>query len=88
MFHPEFFGFSLWWIFPIAMMVLCFLMMTGRRGRTMCGFGPHDEDISLTNASDSTLEILDKRYARGEIGRDEYETIKSDITKNYSDSVK
>ena len=82
MFYAEFFDFSLWWIFPIVMIVLCFLMMRGRRGRTMCGFGSYDEDTLSTNTSDSAIEILDKRYARGDIDKDEYEARKSDITKD------
>ncbi len=81
MFHAEFFDFSLWWIFPVVMMVFCFLMMRGWRGRTMCGFGSHDGDTIHTNTSDSSIEILDKRYARGDIDKNEYEARKSDIQK-------
>jgi hypothetical protein len=38
MYGAEFFDFSLWWVFPLVMIVLCFFMMRGRRGSTMCGF--------------------------------------------------
>jgi uncharacterized membrane protein len=56
MYATEVSNFSLWWIFPLVMIVLCFLMMRGRKGSMMCGFGSRD-----------------KRYASGEIDKEEYE---------------
>jgi putative membrane protein len=35
----------------------------------------------LMNDRENALEILKKRYARGEIGKEEFETIKKDIEK-------
>lgn len=64
----------------IIMMVLCFLMMRRRMGRMACGpfscgdFGRHGD-----SPSESAREILDRRYARGEIGKEEYEEKKKDI---------
>ncbi len=77
------FSYGLWWIFPlimIGMMVFCFLMMRGRMGSMMCwpGFrksGSHGEDDS-----ESRLDILNKRYARGEVNKEEYEEKKRVIT--------
>lgn len=77
------FGYGLWWIFPlimIVMMVLCFFMMRGRMGSMicrsgMCGTSSHDEE-----AEDSAFETLKKRYARGEINKEEYEEKKRVIT--------
>ena len=70
-----------WWIFPVAMMVLCFFMM---RGRTCCMMGGHDDqdatDLHRRASSDSAKEILDKRYALGELGKEEYEEKKKDIS--------
>ena len=62
---------SLWWIFPIAMMALCFFMMR-KRGNWMCGFGSRDRGKNHISDSDSASEILDKRYALGEISEQEY----------------
>jgi len=65
-------GFSFWWIFPVVMIALCFFMMWGRRGGSICGFGSHHKERNLINASDSPIDILDKRYALGEISEEEY----------------
>ena len=72
MFWSEFSDGSLWWLLPLVMMALCFFMMRGRKGSMMCGFGTHDDDNHRKNASDSAMDILAKRYARGEIDKEEY----------------
>ncbi len=77
-------GYGYGWIFPvimIVMMLLCFFMMRGRTGSMMCwpgsrGTGGHDDD-----ASESALDVLNKRFARGEIGKEEYEEKRSVITR-------
>lgn len=71
---------SYWWIIPLAMMLLCFLGMRGRRRFSMCGFGSRDTGEYQVSNSDSADDILDKRYALGEISREEYEEKKRDIT--------
>jgi len=68
----EFGDFSFWWLFPLVMIALCFFMMRGRRGESICGFGSHHKESKLINASDSPMDILDKRYALGEISEEEY----------------
>jgi putative membrane protein len=77
------FGFGWWWIIPVAMIVmmaLCFFMMRRRMGFMMCGPCTRTPSDSSWNArSESSRDILDKRYARGEIGKEEYEEKKKDI---------
>jgi uncharacterized membrane protein len=66
-------GFHWWWIIPIAMMVLCFIMMRGHRG---CMMGWHRSPHS----TESAREILDKRYVLGEISKEEYEEKKRHVS--------
>ena len=64
-----------WWIFPLVMIIVCFLFM---RGGGMCGHSSHDEK----DRSESARDILDKRYASGEIEKEEYEEKKKDLKNN------
>ena len=48
----------------------------------MCGFGSHDKDSHHISASDSATDILDKRYASGEIDKEGYEKKKRTLTKS------
>ncbi len=82
MYGSELNNLSYWWIAPVLMMVLCFLMMRGRRGSMICGFGSRPKDSQQNKASDSAIDILDKRYASGEINKEEYEEKKRTLTKS------
>ena len=69
-----------WWIFPIAMIVLCVFMMRGRMGCMMCWpSSRHSNKTGQMVTSDSAREILDKRYALGEISKEEYQEKKGDM---------
>lgn len=59
------FGMGLWWIIIVAAVVGVVWMVGRGRDGTVRG--------------ESARELLNKRYARGEIGRDEYEQKKRDI---------
>jgi len=71
---------SFWWVIPIVMMILCLLMMRKRRGSMMCCSGARGTGNYQSKDSDTALEILDKRYASGEIDKGQYEEIKKTIT--------
>ena len=83
---------QIWWIFPIIMIIFMLIMMSVmmlRRG----GFGPPTQgasrdqsrpdsrrDYGDSRESETALEILKKRYARGDISNEEYEQIKHELT--------
>jgi len=48
----------------------------------VCGFGSRDIDNHQTGVSNSALDILDKRYASGEINKEEYEEVKRTLTQS------
>jgi putative membrane protein len=79
MLGAEAFDFSLWWICPVVMIALCYFMMRRGRGSMMCGFGSHDTDSGSVKDSGSAMDILDKRYALGEINKEEYEEAKETL---------
>ena len=83
MYASEFCGFSFWWVLPILMIALCFFMMRGRRGSMMCGFGSGNTDSQQISPSDSAPDILDKRYALGEINQEEYQEKKEILKRRY-----
>ena len=66
-------GFHWWWIIPIAMMILCFVLMSRHRGRMTGGH-------RSSHIPEPAREILDKRYVLGEISKEEYEEKKRDIS--------
>ncbi len=79
MYHAEIGGFTFWWIIPLVMMFLCFLMMRRRPGSMMCGFGRHPLGSRNAGSSESALDILNKRYALGEIDKTEYDEKKKSL---------
>jgi putative membrane protein len=68
----EGFAISFWWIFPVIMIVLCIFMTRGSMG---CMRGRQ-----RSSSPDSALEILNKRYALGEIDQKEYDEKKRTIS--------
>ena len=79
--YAEVFNSSFWWIFPLVMIAVCFFMMRGRKGSLMCGFGPRDEEGDSLRDMNSAMDVLDRRYAGGEIGKEEYQEIRRDLNR-------
>jgi len=79
------------WIIPmigcIMMCFICAMIFFSRRwfGGSCFGYPFYrrwdfDKDTKTHSDSKSALEILNKRYASGEITKEEYEQIKRDIS--------
>jgi putative membrane protein len=69
------------------MCFICAMMFFGRRwfGGSYFGYpfyrnSDYDKETKGHSYSKSALEILNKRYANGEITKEEYEQIKRDIS--------
>ncbi len=68
------------WLIPLIFIAFCFFMMFGMRGRMggcMGMMGGHDH--SGSSESESLEDIVKRRYAAGEIDKDEFERLKKDL---------
>jgi putative membrane protein len=68
---------GLWWIMPIVMVVVWGLIIWGivmlvRRGSSGCCGASH-------STTESTLDILKRRYASGEINKEEFAQKRRDL---------
>lgn len=79
--HAMWWSWAGMWVFPIimfAVIIIFAFLFTGRWGCRAPWLGPgrhHGEG----GESESALDILKKRYAKGEITKDEFERIKKDL---------
>ena len=78
---PEYFWMSGMWIFPIigiiVMLIVIYLIFgRGNFSPSWCG---SDQYHGTSKDSESALDILKKRYAKGEITKEEFEQMKRDI---------
>ena len=71
-------GFGWGWFMPIFMVLFWGLVIWGIVALVRGTSGPRSPD-STAPMADSAIEVLKKRYARGEIGKEEYEEKKKDL---------
>lgn len=79
-------GAGFWWIFPlfflVLMVVMCIFMIRGGMGcmwRDRHMSTPESRDLTKrpgAESPESALDILDKRFAKGEITKEEYQEMK------------
>jgi putative membrane protein len=76
----ENFGFGGWWIFPIICMIVMFFFMMFRRGGIRPPWGQNsDRHQGESKDSETPIDILKKRYAKGEITKEEFDQMKKDL---------
>jgi len=67
------FGFGWMWIFPLIFLVICLFFAFGFFLR---GPGRFRQDAGRAGSDESAREVLDRRYAKGEITKEQYEEMK------------
>jgi len=70
-------GFSWWWFMPIFMILFWGLVIWGIVALVRGLSAPRASDSSNV---DSALDVLKRRYAKGEINKEEYEEKKKDLS--------
>ena len=66
-------GFPWMWIFPLIFLIVLLILFFRRGG------SPMGDNHDVHGKAESVRELLDRRYARGEITREEYQQIKNDF---------
>ncbi len=65
------------WVFPLLFLLVVAFMVFGR-----CGYRPgwfQNRNYSSGEQAESAIDILKKRYANGEISKEEFDNIKKDL---------
>ena len=79
---PEHFWWGGWWIFPIVMPLVMVVVLVAvlyfvfGRGSFRPPWWSDSDRPSSHKVSETAIEIVQKRYAKGEITREEFETIR------------
>ncbi len=71
-------GFGWGWLMPVFFILFWGLVIWAIVALVRGLSGPRSSDSTAPTA-DSAIEVLKKRYARGEIGKEEYEEKKKDL---------
>jgi putative membrane protein len=61
------------WIFPLIFLVVLVLFLFRGPGWPMCG------GYRRGDREETAREVLDRRYARGEISREDYQRMRKDL---------
>jgi putative membrane protein len=82
MYPGEHFWWGGWWMFPMAMPIIMIIValvvvyfLFGRGG-----YRPPWDRYPSGRETETPLDILKKRYARGEIKKEEFEQMKKDLS--------
>ena len=75
------FPMGVWIIFPIVMLVFMFIFMSRMFSQGRIGPRTHDSSrhSGEVTRSETPLDILERRYARGETTREEFDHMKQDL---------
>ena len=74
-------GFGFMWFIPLFFFVVLIMVLRSLFGQGAPGCGSNDGNESHR---DNAREILDKRFAKGEITKDEYEEMKKTLESDSS----
>lgn len=82
--HPWMWYWGGMWFFPIIMfgVMIVFFYLFFRRGGCRFPWWNPEEHFREKEKTDTAIEILKKRYAKGEITKDEFEEMKKVILNN------
>ena len=68
------------WVFPLFFfLIICVALMVIGRGGCRAPWRNSGSKHSQAEDNDDAIDILNKRYAKGEITKDEFEQMKKDI---------
>ncbi|MCL5024581.1 MAG: SHOCT domain-containing protein [Nitrospirae bacterium] len=71
-------GFGLWWLLPVVMIAFWIAVIIGVI--SLIRWLARPDRRREIDAGETALDILKKRYAKGEISKEDFERIKKDIS--------